>query len=517
MEVGESCDKIQESQQHQRILQVADEAFNGEDGQHKPLVPTDSALYVWGYNDCGQIAQGEVLGRRKPCLRVPMRVASHHFKARRSARMVRLLDIACGLQHTAAVASDGSLFTWGSNAYGQLGDGSEDDCGKPKRVKSLREEFVKSVACGAHCTAAITVPRRSKDVPSPNSRLWGSNHPRIFWGVFSCNTSIIQVACGMAHVAALSVEGVLQTWGYNEYGQLGRGLSCEGQQEARLVTAFVKFLDEPPELVRVSKVACGEYHTAAVADNGDLYTWGLGYMGQLGHRALQSPHKEVLPRRVVGLEGVKVEDVACGGVHTCAVTSNGALYMWGGGQAGQLGLGQNRDFVSLDANEVEFLLRRTPALVIPNGVRHVTCGQYHTLVAMVDGRLLGWGYNSYGQAATGRTAYAWHPSPIDWCVGEVRRLAAGGGHSAVLTQAFSLKELCELRLVDYVSLTSAPKIEDIAARNGSDSLARFCERFREHLSTVDDDNFDEDEDRRRRSRSKPKKPEYLLCHGSVRV
>ena len=64
------------------------------------------------------------------------------------------------------------------------------------------------------------------------------------------------------------------------------------------------------------------------------------------------------------------------------------------------------------------------------------------------------------------------------CVGEVRKLAVGGGHSAVLTDAFSLKELCEFRLADSVTLSNAAEIEDVASRTGSDALARFCERLR---------------------------------------
>lgn len=64
------------------------------------------------------------------------------------------------------------------------------------------------------------------------------------------------------------------------------------------------------------------------------------------------------------------------------------------------------------------------------------------------------------------------------CVGEVRKLAAGGGHSAVLTDACSLKDLCEFRLADSLTLSNASEIEDVASRTGSDALARLCERLR---------------------------------------
>ncbi|WOL05151.1 ultraviolet-B receptor UVR8 [Canna indica] len=456
-------------------------------------LPTKSAIYIWGYNHSGQTARNG-----KAChLRIPKSLPSNIFNCA-GGENLRWLDIACGREHTAAVASDGSLFTWGANDFGQLGDGSEESRKHPKKVKSLQTEYVKSVSCGAHCTAAIAEPRENDGTVS-TSRLWiwgqnqGSNYPRLYWGAFAPNTVIRQVSCGAVHVVALSEDGLLQEWGYNEYGQLGRGFTSEGLQGARILNAYARFLDEPPELVKIRQVACGEYHTAAISEDGEVYTWGLGSMGQLGHCSLQSADKELLPRRVVALDGISVKDVACGGVHTCVLTAQGALYTWGGGQAGQLGLGPHNGFFSCVPNASDMLLRNLPVLVIPNGVRLVTCGHSHTLISMRNGRIYGWGYNNYGQAANEKSTYAWFPSPVDWCVGEVRRLAAGGGHSAVLTDAHTLKELCEFRLAETVNLSNCFVIADVASRTGADSLARLCERYREHLLEQGNcDNKEED-------------------------
>ncbi|XP_064984347.1 ultraviolet-B receptor UVR8-like [Musa acuminata AAA Group] len=455
-------------------------------------LPTKSAIYIWGYNHSGQTAR-----KGKDChLRIPKSLSHKLFKCAGGDNL-RWLDIACGREHTAAVASDGSLFTWGANDFGQLGDGTEESRKHPKKVKSLQTEYVKSVSCGAHCTAAVAEPRENDGTIS-TSRLWvwgqnqGSNHPRLYWGAFNPNTVICQVSCGSVHVVALSEDGLLQAWGYNEYGQLGRGFTSEGLQGARILNAYARFLDEPPELVKIRQVACGEYHTAAISEDGDVYTWGLGSMGQLGHCSPQSGDKELLPRRVVALDGITVKDVACGGVHTCALTAQGSLYTWGGGQAGQLGLGPQNGFFSCVPNASDMLLRNLPVLVIPKGVQLVTCGHSHTLISMRDGRIYGWGYNSYGQAANEKSTYAWFPSPVDWCVGEVKRLAAGGGHSAVLTDAHTLKELCEFRLAESINLSNCFTIADVASRTGADSLARLCERYREHL--LEQDNRDNEEE-----------------------
>ncbi|KAG0463276.1 hypothetical protein HPP92_019345 [Vanilla planifolia] len=259
--------------------------------------PTKSAIYVWGYNHAGQTAR-----KGKEChLRIPRQLSPKLFNSAQK-RSLRWLDVACGLEHTAAVAADGVLYTWGSNDFGQLGDGTEESTKYPRKVKLLQTEFVKSVACGAHCTAAIAEPRENDGTIS-SGRLWvwgqnqGSNYPRLYWGAFSQQTIICQASCGVAHVVALSKEGVLQAWGYNEYGQLGRGFTCEGLQEPRILNAFGKFLDEAPEFVSIIKVSCGEYHTAAISENGELYTWGLGTMGQLGHCTLQYGDKELIPRQ----------------------------------------------------------------------------------------------------------------------------------------------------------------------------------------------------------------------------
>lgn len=58
--------------------------------------------------------------------------------------------------------------------------------------------------------------------------------------------------------------------GYNEYGQLGRGITCEGLQGPRVIKGYAKFLDEAPELVKITQVSCGEYHSAAVSENGEV-------------------------------------------------------------------------------------------------------------------------------------------------------------------------------------------------------------------------------------------------------
>ena len=79
-----------------------------------------------------------------------------------------------------------------------------------------------------------------------------------------------------------------------------------------------------------------------------------------------------------------------------------------------MGVGPHNSFFSCDVNDADMFLRNIPVMVIPSDVQLVTCGHSHTLITMRDGRIYGWGYNSYGQAANEKSTYAWYPSPVDW-------------------------------------------------------------------------------------------------------
>ncbi|KAL9666930.1 hypothetical protein QQ045_001274 [Rhodiola kirilowii] len=341
-------------------------------GETPPVTfPTKTAIYVWGYNYSGQTARED----KEHNLRIPKQLRPKLFGSPAGAN-ARWLDIACGREHTAAVASDGSLFTWGANDFGQLGDGTEKLRKYPKKVKQLQTEFLKLAKLmepsppgdsGFGDKIRDLIIRDCFGGPSLQIRLFAKSHVDKF------------MLCRCLRMVVCRLGG------------------------ARVISAYAKFLDEAPEHVKITSVSCGEYHTAAISDNGEVYTWGLGSMGQLGHCSLQYGDKELLPRRVVSLDGIFVKEVACGGVHTCAVTEKGALYAWGG--------------------DISLIL-----ILIETNFR---------------------------------------------CVGEVKKLSAGGGHSAVLTDASSLKELCEFRLADCVTISNAHEIEDAALRTGSDAWHGF--------------------------------------------
>ncbi|XP_038722563.1 PH, RCC1 and FYVE domains-containing protein 1-like [Tripterygium wilfordii] len=168
-----------------------------------------------------------------------------------------------------------------------------------------------------------------------------------------------QIACGVRHVALVTRQGEVFSWGEESGGRLGHGIEKDFSHPR-----LVEFL----AVTNVDFVACGEYHTCAVSTSGDLFTWGDGThnAGLLGHGTDVS---HWIPKRVSGpLEGLQVLSIACGSWHSALATSNGKLFTFGDGAFGVLGHG-DRESVSCP-KEVQLL----------SGLKtiKVACGVWHT-------------------------------------------------------------------------------------------------------------------------------------------
>ncbi|XP_063705593.1 E3 ubiquitin-protein ligase HERC2 [Culicoides brevitarsis] len=161
-----------------------------------------------------------------------------------------------------------------------------------------------------------------------------------------------------------------------------------------------------PKHTKIRKICCGNEHSMILTANGDVFTWGTGLRGQLGHGEIQN---EEVPKLVEGLAGLKVVDISAGGWSSAAITSFGDLYMWGWNSHGQLGFrvfdvsspstqnpSKNQTvytiptLVSLDDEESD-----EPSLEI--SCKKVFCGSKHTLVLTEDGKLFVTGSNVYKQ------------------------------------------------------------------------------------------------------------------------
>jgi len=226
------------------------------------------------------------------------------------------------------------------------------------------------------------------------------------------NRHVVGVAAGEYHTCAVTDCGQLFTWGSNEDGQLGHGVRRSNEPEPRLVTSLSL------EGYCVRQVACGGSHTAVIVEGGDLYTWGLADLGQLGY--MISLEAQYTPINVNMLRKARIVSAGC--FHTALVTETGELYTCGYGGKG-LGHGDLED--QEEFKMVEAL--RGKAL------SSVACGAFHTLALCVEGTLFSFGEGKQGQLGHGVPESEASPKAVSVLEGErIIKITAGAVHSLVV-------------------------------------------------------------------------------------
>lgn len=191
----------------------------------------------------------------------------------------RVVDIAAGLAHSISLSEDGTLYSWGYNRYGQLGYPNVPSLDYPPFVSRPREitfeQKVTSIAAGGHHSMFITVSGALFAFGSNTKGQLGTGdtvdreRPTKI-----ALARVMQVQCGRAHTIVLLQHrgrNTVCTSGDNSYGQLGHGDRVDRNRFT------------PIQIASIDCVVAGCWHTAAVADDGELYTWGRGDCGQLGH------------------------------------------------------------------------------------------------------------------------------------------------------------------------------------------------------------------------------------------
>ena len=299
-----------------------------------------------------------------------------------------VIAIAAGSLHTLAVKRDGSVWSWGSNGSGQLGDGTTTTRLAPVQIPNFTD--VVAVAAGASHSVAL---KKDGSVWS-----WGSNashqlgngavggqqlSPAQVVGI----TGASQIAARMLFSAALKTDGApagtVWTWGYNNFGQLGDG------NGALRTTAHPVFSD-------AVAIGLGETHMFAVQSNGTTWSWGANGSGQLGDGTNVQRNSAV---RVLDLSAVRITG---GANHSIARGTNGSAWSWGdGGNAG---------LTSIDTSNVIEIPQRTPGA--GNDVVGVAAGSDHSVSVRRDGSVWTWGRNLEGQLGIGTTSQSRIPVQV---------------------------------------------------------------------------------------------------------
>ncbi|KOM57902.1 hypothetical protein LR48_Vigan11g093500 [Vigna angularis] len=234
---------------------------------------------------------------------------------------VEVVCVACGSWHSALATSDGKLFTFGDGAFGVLGHGDQESVCYPKEVKLLSGLKTIKVACGVWHTAAIMEVEFQSGSNASSGKLftWGNGDKHCL-GHGNTETylqptrvapltgyNFHQVACGHTMTVALTTSGHVFAMGGTEHGQLGNPVSA-----GKIPTLVQdKLLCEI-----VEEISCGAHHVVALTKKGELYTWGKGANGRLGHGDVEDRKS---PTLVIAMKDRTIENISCGSNFTSCV------------------------------------------------------------------------------------------------------------------------------------------------------------------------------------------------------
>ncbi|KAL5998692.1 hypothetical protein ACLOJK_009637 [Asimina triloba] len=268
-------------------------------------------LFSWGD---GMYSAGLLGHGTDVCHSIPKRICG-------SLEGLQVLSIACGSWHSALTTTNGKLFTFGDGAFGVLGHGDRQSITYPKEVESLSGLRTVKVACGLWHTAAIVevMGQQGGNMSSRKLFTWGDGDKnRLGHGnketmlVPTCVSPLIdynfhQLACGHSITVALSISGHVFTMGSTVYGQLGNPQS-DGRIPCVVQDRLVGEL--------VEEISCGAYHVAVLTSKNEVFTWGKGANGRLGHGDSED---RKTPTLIEALKDKHVKSISCGSNFTASI------------------------------------------------------------------------------------------------------------------------------------------------------------------------------------------------------
>ncbi|XP_023218340.1 E3 ubiquitin-protein ligase HERC2-like isoform X1 [Centruroides sculpturatus] len=333
-----------------------------------------------------------------------------------SLTSLRPIQISGGEQTLFAVTGDGKVYATGYGAGGRLGIGGTESVASPTLLESIQHVFIKKVVVnsgGKHCLALSSEGEVYSWGEGDDGKLGHGNkssceRPRIIESLRG--KEVADIACGGAHSACITSSGELYTWGKGRYGRLGHGDS-EDQLRPKLVEALANFA--------VVDVACGsgDAQTLCITDDDCVWSWGDGDYGKLGRGGSDGCK---VPLKIDALQGMGVIKVECGSQFSVALTASGSVFTWGKGDYHRLGHGTD-DHVRRP---------RKVATLQGKKVISIAVGSLHCVACTDNGEVYTWGDNDEGQLGDGTTNAIQRPRLVSSLQGKkINRVACGSAHT----------------------------------------------------------------------------------------
>ena len=356
------------------------------------------SLWTWGSNGDGQLGDNTSTSKSSPVQTIS---GGTNWKQVACGKTIGLNNFMAGIK------TDGTLWTWGKAVFGNLGDNTSTSKSSPVQTISAGTNW-NLVSAGYYYAAAIKTDGTLWTWGYNSNGQLGNNNITSYSSpiqTISAGTNWKQVSCGYQHIAAIKTDSTLWTWGSNGNGQLGDNTSTPKSSPVQTVSGGTNW----------KLVACGQYHTAAIKTDGTLWTWGANSVGQLGDNSTTNASSPV--QTVSG--GTNWKSLASAGNITPAIKTDGTLWLWGAGTFGELGNSANTN-------------RSSPVQTVSGGTnwKSVNCGDNHVLAIKTDGTLWAWGLaTTYGMLGANNTTN--RNSPIQTVSGGTNwKSAAGGGYNS---------------------------------------------------------------------------------------
>ncbi|KAH9513369.1 putative E3 ubiquitin-protein ligase herc1 [Bulinus truncatus] len=314
---------------------------------------------------------------------------------------------------------DGSVSACGKGSYGRLGLGDSNNQTMPRKLTFDSPVVIKKISSSkgsdGHTLALNTEGELYSWGDGDYGKLGlGGNHtqksPKLIQGPLAQKV-VKTMSAGYRHSAAVTFDGQLYTWGEGDYGRLGHG-----DKTSRNLPKQVK------DIGLVGQVACGSSHTLAVSQDGKtVWSFGGGDNGKLGHGDM---NRQTKPAVIEAFSGMYIRKVACSSQASLALTSTGQVYAWGTGSCLGFGLA---DFTAMTPKLIEDLQGTK--------IMDITCGDSHCLALSHDNEVFAWGNNAMGQCGQGHAqSPVTRPRKVIGLEGaHIQQISAGTSHSVATT------------------------------------------------------------------------------------